>query len=69
MDGSNQQPDLRQRLAELQREHRQLDAQIAELEIAPSVNQLEMTRMKKRKLWLKDEIARLEDQILPDIIA
>jgi hypothetical protein len=69
MDGSNQQPDLRQRLAELQREHRQLDAQIAELEIAPSVNQLEMTRMKKRKLWLKDEIARLEDQIFPDIIA
>jgi hypothetical protein len=69
MDGSNQQPDLRQRLAELQREHRQLDAQIAELETAPSVNQLEMTRMKKRKLWLKDEIARLEDQIFPDIIA
>ena len=69
MDGSNQQPDLRQRLAELQREHRQLDAQIAELEVAPSVNQLEMTRMKKRKLWLKDEIARLEDQIFPDIIA
>jgi hypothetical protein len=31
--------------------------------------QLEITRMKKRKLWLKDEIARIEDQIFPDIIA
>lgn len=69
MDGSEEKPDLRQHLTELQREHRQLDAAIAELEGAPSVNQLEMTRMKKRKLWLKDEIARIEDQIFPDIIA
>lgn len=69
MDGSEQKPDLRQRLTELQREHRQLDARIAEMESAPSANQIEMTRMKKRKLWLKDEIARIEDQIFPDIIA
>jgi len=69
MDGSEQEPDLRQRLSELQREHRQLDARITELENASSVNQIEITRMKKRKLWLKDEIARIEDQIFPDIIA
>lgn len=69
MDGSEQKPDLRERLTELQREHRQLDARIVELESAASVNQLEITRMKKRKLWLKDEIARIEDQIFPDIIA
>lgn len=70
MHGSDETPDLRQRLSELQCEHRQLDARIAEMEnAAAAVNQLEITRMKKRKLWLKDEIARIEDQIFPDIIA
>jgi hypothetical protein len=68
MHGSDETPDLRQRLSELQREHRQLDARIAEMESAAG-NQLEITRLKKRKLWLKDEIARIEDQIFPDIIA
>jgi hypothetical protein len=69
MQGSDETPDLRQRLSELQREHRQLDARIAEMEDAAAINQLEISRMKKRKLWLKDEIARIEDQIFPDIIA
>lgn len=69
MQGSDEMPDLRQRLSELQREHRQLDARIAEMEDAAAANQLEINRMKKRKLWLKDEIARIEDQIFPDIIA
>jgi len=70
MDGSEEKPDLRQRLTELQREHRHLDGRIAEMEDAgPLANLLEITRMKKRKLWLKDEIARIEDQIFPDIIA
>jgi len=68
MHGSDETPDLRQRLSELQREHRQLDARIAEMESAAG-NQLEITRLKKRKLWLKDEIARIGDQIFPDIIA
>jgi len=68
MHGSDETPDLRQRLSELQREHRQFDARIAEMESAAG-NQLEITRLKKRKLWLKDEIARIEDQIFPDIIA
>ncbi len=69
MDGSEQTPDLRERLTELQREHRQLDARITEMEDAAAANQIEITRLKKRKLWLKDEIARIEDQIFPDIIA
>jgi len=69
MHGSDKSPDLRQRLSELQREHRQLDARIVELENATAINQIEITRMKKRKLWLRDEIARIEDQIFPDIIA
>lgn len=69
MDGGDHEPDLRQRLSELQREHRQLDARITEMETSVHANQLEITRMKKRKLWLKDEIARIEDQIFPDIIA
>jgi hypothetical protein len=69
MDGGECEPDLRQRLSELQREHRQLDERIAAMEDGAHANQLEITRMKKRKLWLKDEIARIEDQIFPDIIA
>ncbi len=69
MDGGEFEPDLRQRLSELQREHRQLDERIAAMEAGGPANQLEITRMKKRKLWLKDEIARIEDQIFPDIIA
>lgn len=69
MHGSDETPDLRQRLTELQREHRQLDARIVELENATAINQIEITRMKKRKLWLRDEIARIEDLIFPDIIA
>jgi hypothetical protein len=69
MHGSDEKPDLRQRLTELQQEHRELDTRIAEMENASAVSQIEITRMKKRKLWLKDEIARIEDQIFPDIIA
>ena len=58
-----------QRLAELRGEHRGLDATIAELTAEASFDQLELKRLKKRKLRLKDEIARLESAIVPDIIA
>ena len=58
-----------QRLAELREEHRELDATIAELTAEASFDQLELKRLKKRKLRLKDEIARLESAIVPDIIA
>ena len=60
---------LRQRLAQLKLEHRDLDEAIAALEAAQERDQLRLTRLKKRKLALKDEIARLEDRLLPDIIA
>jgi len=60
---------LRQKLAQLRQEHRDLDEAITALETAPERDQLRLTRLKKRKLSLKDKIARLEDQLLPDIIA
>lgn len=60
---------LRQKLAQLRLEHRDLDEAIIALEAAAERDQLRLTRLKKRKLSLKDEIARIEDQLLPDIIA
>jgi hypothetical protein len=60
---------LRHRLAQLRQEHRDLDEAIIALEASQERDQLRLTRMKKRKLALKDEIAQLEDQLLPDIIA
>lgn len=61
--------NLRQKLAQLKQEHRDLDEAITALEDAAQRDQLRLTRLKKRKLGLKDEIARIEDQLLPDIIA
>ena len=58
---------LRAKLAELVQEHRDLDTAIAAL--TPSHDQLQLTRLKKRKLQLKDQITRIEDALLPDIIA
>ncbi|HLL30015.1 MAG TPA: DUF465 domain-containing protein [Allosphingosinicella sp.] len=57
------------RLVRLRQEHRDLDAAIEALRIAPASDQLQLARLKKRKLRLKDEIAQLEDQMIPDIIA
>ncbi len=59
----------KQRLAGLREEHRKLDAMIAELTAETMHDQLEVKRLKKRKLRLKDEIARLESALVPDIIA
>lgn len=59
---------LLRRLHELRSEHRDLDTVIARLEGGLG-DQLQMQRLKKRKLKLKDEIAWLESRILPDIIA
>jgi hypothetical protein len=59
----------RQHLAELREEHRKLDEMIGEMSEQGAVDQIELQRLKKRKLLLKDEIARLEDALLPDIIA
>lgn len=60
---------LRARLEELKREHRELDQRIESLHSDHLSDQLTLKRLKKRKLWLKDQIARVEDQLYPDIIA
>ena len=60
---------IRARIAELSLEHRDLDDAITALTSGPVANQLQMQRMKKRKLALRDQIIRLESLILPDIIA
>lgn len=61
--------ELRKRLASLRTEHRDLDAAIEALTAAGSTDQLQIARLKKRKLRLKDQIAIVEDELLPDIIA
>lgn len=60
---------LRAKLAELTQEHRDLDAAIAAMTEGGLADQLRLTRLKKRKLQLKDLISQIEDQLLPDIIA
>ena len=60
---------MREQLARLQEEHRDLDAAIAALQEAPGSDVLQIQRLKKRKLALKDIMARLESMLLPDIIA
>ena len=60
---------MTERLLELRAEHRELDAMIGELTGTSAFNQIEVQRLKKRKLHLKDEITRLESALLPDIIA
>ncbi len=59
----------KQQLVELREEHRRLDTAIEELIATRAFDQIELQRLKKRKLQLKDEITRLESSILPDIIA
>ena len=61
--------ELRAMLAKLKQEHRDLDSAINALEESGRADQLQLKRLKKKKLFLKDEIARIEDQLLPDIIA
>ena len=60
---------LRAKLAELSQEHRDLDNAIAALIDTGARDQLSMTRLKKRKLQLKDEITEINNGLLPDIIA
>lgn len=56
-------------LERLRVEHRDLDSAIGALALSGSPDQLQLARFKKRKLRLRDEIATLEDQLIPDIIA
>jgi hypothetical protein len=61
--------ELRATLARLMQEHRDLDAAIEALENAPGRDRLQIQRLKKRKLQLRDRITFIEDQLTPDIIA
>ena len=65
----NEERELREQLARLQQEHRDLDAAIAALAMSPGSDLIQVQRLKKRKLGLRDKIRRIEDQITPDIIA
>ena len=60
---------LRVELEVLRREHRDLDDAIHALEDSGRADQLRLRRLKKQKLALKDKIARIEDELTPDIIA
>jgi hypothetical protein len=61
--------DLKTELARLRQEHRDLDAAIEALHNAPGSDLLQVQRLKKRKLVLRDRIIQVEDQLTPDIIA
>lgn len=61
--------DTTSRLFHLRVEHRDLDMAIAALADGGAADQLQMMRLKKRKLRLRDEISALEDRLIPDIIA
>ncbi len=61
--------ELKKRLEMLRIEHRDLDAAIDALTAAGSIDQLQIARLKKRKLKLKDQMAMIEDYLIPDIIA
>ena len=60
---------LREQLARLQQEHRDLDAVIAALALSPASDLIQVQRLKKRKLVLRDKIRQIDDQLTPDIIA
>ena len=61
--------DIVRKLTALREEHRDLDRTISHLSTDPSVDQLRLRRMKKRKLKLKDWIAYLESRLIPDLDA
>lgn len=61
--------EIHKRLTALKIEHRDLDTAIEALREAGASDQLQLARLKKRKLMMRDEIQLLEDQLIPDIIA
>ncbi|RYG75677.1 MAG: DUF465 domain-containing protein [Alphaproteobacteria bacterium] len=61
--------EIRNRLLTLRTEHRDMDVAIEALRTTGSSDQLQLARLKKRKLLMRDEIQMLEDQLIPDIIA
>ena len=73
MDEPGPSPDeearLRTQIAALREEHQDLDDAVRALEALPRSDQLQIARLKKKKLTLRDQIAKLEDRLTPDIIA
>lgn len=65
----NDRDSLDHRLGVLRLEHRDLDDVIERLAVEATSNQLQIQRLKKRKLMIKDQIAQIESEMLPDIIA
>lgn len=65
----NDESALREQLARLQQEHRDLDVAIEALATSPGSDLIQVQRLKKRKLVLRDQIRQIEDQLTPDIIA
>jgi hypothetical protein len=61
--------EIRAKLADLKQQHRDLDAAISSLENSGSGDQLQLRRLKKQKLQLKDQIQKLIDKLIPPIIA
>jgi hypothetical protein len=66
---NKEQETIKQRLLELETEHRDLDDVIQRLSDTPVVDQIQLRRLKKRKLQLKDQISRLHSLLYPNIIA
>ena len=69
MTAASDEAEIRERLRELYIEHKDLDDVINRLSHDPSMDQLRLTRLKKKKLMLKDMIGKLEDELIPDDIA
>ncbi len=68
-EGGGEGSALERRLVELREEHRAMDAAIEALQAAGGADQLQIARLKKRKLALRDQIGWIEDRLNPDIIA
>ena len=66
---SAEQPSIQSRLMSLRQEHRDLDDAIRQLAESPSTDQLQLRRMKKRKLKLRDQITYWESKLIPDLDA
>ena len=67
--GDEYEEQLREKLAHLMEEHRDLDDVINRLMRTPPIDFIQLQRLKKRKLSLKDEIQKVESDLIPDIIA
>jgi hypothetical protein len=67
--GDEYEEQMRERLAILKEEHRDMDDVVSRLMTTPPIDFIQLQRLKKRKLALKDEIEQIESDLIPDIIA